>query len=164
MAFIVPFIPYIAAGIAAIGSMQQSNQAASQQQANANVADYNAKVSDQNATSALQAANANEEAQRRKDAMQIGAQKASLAENGIDLTSGTGSDLVQQSSLNAELDALNIRYQGKLQATAAKNQGILDTYSGTVSRSNAASITSSAPLGAATSALTAYGTYAGRRS
>lgn len=74
-------------------------------------------------------AGVDEEAQRRKARQFMGDQAASIAQAGIG-TGGTAANVIQQSALLAELDALNIRYGGQLkraglltQAKAAKQQG-----------------------------------------
>lgn len=137
---------------------QGQNESANQQNA-AQVNDYNAKVSEQNASNAYLAASANEEAQRRKDAMTQGSQIASLAENGIDITSGTGRDLVNQSSINSELNALNIRYQGVTQARQYEQQAVLDRYGANTYRVNASNALTAGYLGAGSKALSGYSRY-----
>ena len=124
--------------VTAVGSIAQGNAAAAQAEGQANAARYNAQVNENNAQTALQAGNANEEAQRRKSAQQLGQQRAGLAENGIGLDSGTATDLTEQSAMNAELDALNIRYQGKTQAQAYRSGAALDRARGFIGQSDAA--------------------------
>lgn len=158
---------YAAVASAAMGAVSmivQGNAAAAQQESAANAANYNAAVAGQNAQSAIQAANANEEAQRRKAAGDQGRLRAGMAENGIGLDSGTASDLTEQSSMNAELDALNIRYQGATQAQAYRSQGKLDTMQADQASSNAGAAMTSGFIGAGASALSAYGKYAGMQS
>lgn len=135
-------IPYIVAAVAAAGSYSQSKNAEK-------AADYSAKVEKVNAQNILSQAAANEDAQRRKSAVQMGQQRAALAESGISLSSGTGLDLTNESAINAERDALNIRYSGKLNADNAFAQAGLD-------QMKAKQYKNSAGLGAATSALSAY--------
>ena len=101
----------------------QKNQAGAQ----AKAAEYNAGVAAQDAENAGLIASANEDEQRRKSAIALGAQRAALTEGGIDVSSGTGADLMEQSGLNAELDALNIRYQGKLQQRGFNTQAVMST-------------------------------------
>ena len=145
--------------VTAVGSIAQGNAAAAQAEGQANAARYNAQINENNAQTALQAGNANEEAQRRKSAQQLGQQRAGLAENGIGLDSGTATDLTEQSAMNAELDALNIRYQGKTQAQAYRSGAALDRAQADQAMANASSARTSGYLTAGASALSAYGKY-----
>ena len=84
--------------------------------ANADAATYQAAVarnnkiiSDQNATYALQAGKASESNQRQKTAQTIGAQRAAMAANGIDIGSGSPLNLQADTAMIGELDALTIR-------------------------------------------------------
>lgn len=146
--------------ISVYGQLKQGQADAANQQSAAAMGDYNATVDMQNADSARLAADANEETQRRKDAMDRGAQIASLAENGIDLTSGTGADLVHQSSVNSELNALNVRYSGLTQAKQYEQQAVLDRYGANTYRVNASNIQQAAMLGAGARAMSGVSKYA----
>lgn len=149
----------ISAAVGGIGAISSANAASAQQKSAAAAADYNATMANQNADTAMQAASANEEAQRRKSAVDMGHLRAGLAESGIGLGSGTATDLTEQSAMNAELDALNIRYQGKQQARDYKAQAALGQQQSAQSRSNAKAATTSGYLTAGASALSSYGTY-----
>lgn len=146
MAAALPLILAAGAAMSAIGSIQQG-------ESQAKAANYNAAVEEQNAKNALQVANANEEAQRRKSAGDLGRMRASLAENGLSLTEGTGADLYTQSDKNAEMDALNIRYGGTVQNVNSRNQAQLF-------RMNASSARTAGYIGAASAFLSAGGSYA----
>jgi hypothetical protein len=97
------------AAMSAVSSISQASAASAAAKSAAQASDYNAAIAAQNAQTASEQGNANEEAQRRKARMVMGAQRAALAEAGIG-SDGTASDLVEQSAVNAEMDALNIRY------------------------------------------------------
>jgi hypothetical protein len=115
-----------------------------------NAAEYNQKVEAQRSTIATQQATVNESAQRRRTAMFLGRQTAAVAENaGL---SGTGLDLIEQSATEAELDALNIRYGGALESMSASSQA-------TLYGMQAEDAETSGYVGAASSALSAYGGY-----
>lgn len=152
------------ATMAAVGSISQANATKQQMQSQADASNYNSIVANQNADSALQASSANEEAQRRKSAVAMGQQRAGLAESGIGLDSGTATDLTEQSALNAEMDALNIRYQGQTQAQAYKTQSALDVQAAQQAKANASSAQTSGYLTAGASALSAYGRYSNYQS
>jgi hypothetical protein len=107
MAYVIPFIPYIAAAIGAAGAIRSAN-------VQRNAADYNAQVREQQAhTTAVQTVTAEEEARRHARKV-IGTQLAAISESGTGL-SGSNLDLLNESLYNSEMDALNIRYQGDLQ-------------------------------------------------
>lgn len=159
MAFIVPFLPYIAAGVSAVGAIAQGNAQKAQADSQAEAAQYNATIANQNADTALQAGNANEEAQRRKSAAELGQQRAGMAENGIGLDSGTATDLTESSAMNAELDALNARYNGQVQARDYKAQAALGQQQASSSRAAGQAAQTSGYLTAGASALSSYGRY-----
>jgi hypothetical protein len=94
-----------AAVVAGVGALSSAH-------AKKNAAEYNQEIAEQNAKVALDQANVNESAQRRRAARALGRQVTATADGpGL---SGTGLDLIEQSAAEAELDALNIRYAGKL--------------------------------------------------
>ena len=111
----------------------------------------NADISRQKAKIAVDQATVNEDAQRRRAAIALGTQRAAAAQSGTGLD-GTNADLFEQSSANAELDALNIRYQGKLGILSNNEQAGLDDM-----RADDAS--NAQYLNAASSALSGYGSY-----
>jgi hypothetical protein len=154
----------ISAGVGGLGAIMSARAASAQAQSQAQAQDYNAIIAKQNADSALAAASANEDAQRRKSAHEMGRLRAGLAENGIGLDSGTAGDLTAESAMNAELDALNIRYAGQQQARGYSAQAALDTASAAQSRANAKSAMTAGYLTAGASALSAYGSYVGGKS
>ena len=119
--------------------------------ANRKMAHTNADIAQQRATIAAQQSSVNEDAQRRRADYAIGTQRAAIAQGGIGFE-GTGGDLVGQSSTNAELDALNIRYGGKIGVLSATNQIGLDNAA-------ADNATTTGYVNAATGALSAYGGY-----
>jgi|GEM_PF-5527028 len=64
---------------------------------------------------------ADEQTQRRESRQIIGRQAAALAQSGTG-TGGTNANLIEQSTGNAELDALNIRYAGLLKKAGFEAQ------------------------------------------
>jgi hypothetical protein len=111
---------------------------------------YSQDVARQNAKAAADQANVNEDAQRRLGAIALGRQAAGAAEgSGL---SGTNLDVFKQSAQAAEMDALNIRYQGALGVNSSTAQAELDG----MSASNA---NSAGYLNAAAGALSSYGSY-----
>lgn len=109
-----------------------------------------ADISRQNATIAVQQSSVNEDAQRRRGAIAIGRGAAAAAEgSGLQ---GTNLDVIQQSAVDAETDALNIRYAGKLGQTSDITQAGFDD-------SGADSAQASGYLNAGAAALSSYGSY-----
>lgn len=161
MAFIGPFIPYIAAGVAAMGAMSASKAQEDNAAAQRDALNYDKAVAENNATNALQVASINEDRTRRQSAGQLGSQRAALAESGIDLTSGTGADLTHDSAVNAEMDALNVRYSGVTQAVAYRNNAKSLGNAAQVADNNRRSAQMNGPLAAGAAALSAYGSYKG---
>jgi hypothetical protein len=62
-----------------------------------------------------------EAAQRRRARAELGEQAAAIAQAGIGY-GGTAALVMEQSELNAEMDALNYRYRGVQQGTALRTQ------------------------------------------
>ncbi|MCM1339944.1 MAG: hypothetical protein NC191_09765, partial [Muribaculaceae bacterium] len=55
-------------------------------------------------------------------AQRIGSQQAAMAANGIDISSGTALDIIDDTSAMGELDALTTRYNSETKALAYENQ------------------------------------------
>jgi hypothetical protein len=138
--------------IGAVGAIHSANAQAAGYKASARANDYNAKVLAQNATIARQQANAREEAQRRVARQALGEQRAALAQAGIGL-GGSAADVYGRSAANAELDALNIRYEGELDARGLLAQSEQERYQGKVNLMNAKSAKQGGYLDAASSLL-----------
>ncbi len=158
---IMEMVQVASAAAGAISAISGGNRQAQQYNSAAQAAEYNAQVDRNRADNAMQVANANEEAQRRHARIVIGQTRAGLAQAGIG-AEGSASDVLQQSSENAELDALNIRYQGQLQAQGLTNQANLDDYTARTARSNASSARTGGWLNAGASLLSSAGTAYGR--
>lgn len=155
---ILEYLAIAGAVASAASSVSQAKAASAQAKSAAQAANYNAAVAAQNAKTALDQGNANEEAQRRKARMVMGTQRAALAEAGIG-NEGTASDLVEQSASNAEMDALNIRYEAQLQSTGFLNQSALDTLQAKNARKQASQAMTSGYINAGAGALSGYGSY-----
>lgn len=114
-------LPFIIAGVSAYGAIQQGQQqkAALQQQADQAQRDKDALINQ--ARVARQQAGAEEEAQRREARQLLATQRAAIGQAGIG-TGGTPGLLMEDSEMQAELDALNIRYGGEQQASSLLSQ------------------------------------------
>jgi hypothetical protein len=155
MAFVVPFIPYIAAAVSAIGAISQAQTASANAKSQAQAADYNAQVSRNQAYSAMQESTSAQLAQRRRAGQVLGAQRAAAAQSGVGMGGSTG-DVLEQSGALAELDALNLAYEGDLRAKGYMGQADLDAWNATQARRNAKSAMTSGYLSAAGS-LASFG-------
>jgi len=97
---------YIATALSATAtvasSVQQSNQAEAE-----------AELAKNNATAAAQQASAAEDATRRRSRSILARQRAAIAESGIGF-GGSSEVLQQDSAVQAELDALTVRYEGRM--------------------------------------------------
>jgi len=103
-------------GFSALGSIQQGK--------NQNkIAQYNAQVAENQAIAARQKAEYDEERQRTMIARMGGTQRANIAAGGGELLDA--GDVLGFSAEEAELDALAIRYGGKMSADAAQQAATL---------------------------------------
>jgi hypothetical protein len=121
-------IPFIIGGLSAAGAVVSAAQA---DQAGT----YNKAVLERQARISQAQGYLDEEAQRRRANQELGVQAASFSEAGGGL-GGTAADVARQSAVNAELDALNIRYGGLMrgsgllaQAQQAKDAGTAESTS-----------------------------------
>jgi hypothetical protein len=103
---------YIAAAASAatavVGGVQASNQAETE-----------ADIQKANAEAAAQQASAAEDLQRRRNRGVLARQRAAIAESGIGF-GGSAERLQQDSAVQAELDALNVRYEGTVRQMGFK--------------------------------------------
>lgn len=111
MAAAIPLIGLVVSGVGAVASGVQKSEAAA---ANATSMNYEAR------TAASQGYEA-EAAQRRKTGMILGSEIAAAGQSGTGYGGSTGRS-VNQSALNMEKDALNIRYKAQLQKWGYQTQ------------------------------------------
>lgn len=96
-------------------------------------ANYNARLADQNAGIATMQA-ASEEARSRNDAARLaGEQVASYGASGVTLE-GSPMTVMRESAVNAEMDALSIRYQGALKSRAYRAEADQQRFAGKQAR------------------------------
>lgn len=92
-------------------------------------AEFNAATMEAEARIARQQGAAREEAQRRRAREFLGTQRAAAGQAGVGLGGSIG-DVLEQSATEAELDALNIRYESNLQALGMENQAAITRWQG----------------------------------
>lgn len=156
-----------AAGMAAtsgalgvVSAVQSGKQASAAAQSEANMAEYNAKMSEIRARQSYAAAGVQEEELRRRGRAAVGMQLASSAEAGA----GLNADLLRESVMGIEGDAMAIRYEGDLKAQGQKDEALLQRSSADVARSRGKQAKTASYLNAATSVLGAATSYYGATS
>lgn len=142
------------AAASAYGSYSQGQQQAQNYKAQAAVAARNAMLQRQQARTARQQAGAEEEAQRRQAAQFLGTQRAAIGQSGIGY-GGSAGQLIEDSAIQAELDALNIRYGGEQQAQGLLEQARSSELESGLLRANAKQARAAGAMGAGTSLLSA---------
>lgn len=112
----------IGAGLSAVGSISSGiaqSQAASY---NAAIARNNQIAAQQNATYAIEAGTAQEEATGQKSAAQLGAVKAGIAANNINVTSGSAADVQESQRETGLLSEENVVNNAALTAYGYQTQ------------------------------------------
>lgn len=122
--------------LSAVGAVKQGQAQSASYQAQANANEYNSIVNKNNADVANQEANQKEELQRRRFNEIQGQAYAGVAQSGTGFD-GSNAKVLEQNQINAELDALNVRYQGKNQANGLLAQSEIDQYNAKTNRMNA---------------------------
>lgn len=128
-----PELMLIGGAVQAVGAIQAGQAQKAEANARAQANQYNAKVKEMQAGIERSQANAREEQQRRKGRQILGAQRAGIAQAGIGFT-GSAVDIMEQSADLAELDALNIRYEGELRSTGLLADAEAELYEADVNR------------------------------
>lgn len=124
----IPFALAAASTVTGVMGARQESKALQQQfQAKAEADRYNAAVKRQQAEAINRTYGAREEQQRRAAAIQAGGRRAAMAQSGIGLDSFD--TLEHQNQVFAEMDALNIRYEGLLESKGMLNSANVDDMS-----------------------------------
>jgi len=116
-------LPFLVSGAGSLVQGQDANTAGN----------YNARMLAMQAHTAQSQALADEQTQRRQAREVLGEQAASLAQAGGGY-GGTTAGVIDQSAVNAELDALNIRYGGTMKASGLLAQAAAARYAGKAGR------------------------------
>lgn len=129
-------ITWAAVGFQALGAIQSANTQAANQRAIAQASDYNAQVARNSAEAAMIASTSQQTAQNRQARQLAGRQRAAAAESGLGM-GGSNRDVIDQSGTLAELDQLNLAYEGTLKANGFMAQSELDSFNAQMARRNA---------------------------
>lgn len=148
-----------AAAVSGVSGLSSGLQTASADNTNAGILDRNATLSDQQAQQVYAENVQRETAQRNQAGQQLGAQRAAVAQSGFNPNTGSALDVQVNSAKNAELDALQLRYQGILQGSSLEDQATQQRYQASVQRSNAKSARTGAFISAAGAALAGAAAY-----
>ncbi|MFS6760683.1 hypothetical protein WHJ69_14435, partial [Staphylococcus aureus] len=126
-----------AAGLAAMGQIQQAQAAKASANYNAAVQENNAQIAQQNATLEGQQGAANAEQEQMKTRANVGAIKAGQAASGINVNSGSAVDVQSGAADTGMLNAITVRsnaarqaYGDQTQAANATGQSALDKAQG----------------------------------
>ncbi len=144
-----------AAILTAVSAYSASEQQKDQLESQQDIAEYNSKVSNIQAEQATKIAGIKEEDQRRQARRIIGSQIAASSESG----GGLNIDLLRQSVFDSETDALNIRYEGELNAAGQKSQANLDKFQAANFGNQASAQGKASYLNAAASLTNSYTSY-----
>lgn len=106
-----------------------AGQIAGADQANS-VARYNAAAMRQQADATLTATNSREEGFRRRNAEGFSAQRTAQLQSGVDASTGTALIGAEQQFRDADLDALQLRYEGLMEARGLKAQAQMTRWEG----------------------------------
>lgn len=105
-----------------VSGVQQANAAKAQMNYQADVNKRNAKIAQANADMKRQEGIEESRLQKIRNLQKVGAQQAAMAANGIDVSSGTALDVVEDTAAMGELDTLTTRYNAETQAQAYERQ------------------------------------------
>lgn len=138
--------------LGAYGAYATGKSDATQYLMQAQAADYNAAVTRFMAEQSLKASTADQIALRRNQRQFQGKQRAAVAQAGIG-TGGSAADVVGQSNTLAELDAMNLAYEGAARFRAALTQADFEESAGVSYRYGASSARRTGNIGMARSLL-----------
>lgn len=149
-----------AAAVKGVGSVVSGISGSAQASQQAAALDRNAALSDQQAGQVYAQGVARESAQRAQAGQQLGEQRAAVAESGFNPNTGSALDVQVQSVRNAELDALQTRYQSILQGGTLEDQARQDRYAARTARASARNSLIAGGISAAAGLLGGFGNYA----
>lgn len=123
--------------VGGVASYQSGKNTQAMYNYQAQINENNAKIANNNAAQERQSGLEEARLQRMKTLQNIGSQQAAMAGNGIDITSGTALDTIEDTAQFGELDALMIEYNSEKtalnfeqQANNFANQANLDRLAG----------------------------------
>jgi hypothetical protein len=145
MAVAIPYLLGAAVATTAASAVisYQGNKAAARS-ARA-IGEANAQLDLQQAAVTQQQAQSEADVVRARNLRLTATQKTTFLKSGLTLDSGTAQDVVYDSSVQGELDALNVLYKGNISAGFSRKQAAISRYEG-ASRSTAYSYAATTSL------------------
>jgi len=134
--FSSPIFQIASTAFQVIGAISDANSKSDAYESQAQWNEYNATIQRQNADSALQQSSSEQARQNRRARQVMGEQRAATAQSGTGF-GGSNADLLDQSATLAELDMLNIAYEGQMRARGSEIQAQGEDYSAGVNKGNA---------------------------
>jgi hypothetical protein len=125
------------AGSSLASNISQSGAVRSQGLFQKQQSDMNARISEMRATDAIERGNAAASAKIKQGKQVIGAQRAALAAQGIDIGVGSALEIQYDTKRIAEMDAITIKNNAWQEAWGYKVQALNDTASGNFQNSAA---------------------------
>lgn len=129
---IIPIVSGIASVASTAFSIYQGIQEGEYQR---DIADYNVRIAENEAKDTRNVATEKENIHRRKVASVATSQRASFGAKGVDINTGSAADLIEDTSLLGEVDALRIRETGSKQVDALGREASLIDAQGNQARS-----------------------------
>lgn len=129
-----PAIMIAASAASALGAIGQANSQAAMLQSQSATAQYNARIAEQQAKQAVDVSVVQQLAQRRQARQVLGNQRAAIAQSGVG-AGGSNRDILERSETLAELDALNLAYEGTVKSRGYLAQRDIDEFQASVYQS-----------------------------
>lgn len=143
--------------VGAMGQVQQAQAQAAAAKYNAKVQKMNARVAERRAVDAIERGGIEEQRKRMEVARIKGQQQAAMAANGVDLSFGSPLDVMVDTAVMGELDALMIRSNAYREAYDHKVNAANHRAGAQMSRLEANSALTGGYLGAAGTVLSGVG-------
>ena len=156
-------ISAVSTAFSVIGAISDANSRSDAYENQAAWNNYNATIDRQNADAALQQSASEQGRQNRRARQILGEQRAASLQSGTG-TGGSNADLLDQSATLAELDMLNIAYEGQMRARGHEIQAQGEDYSSRTNRSNARNARRAGIFSAGRSLLSGFSGGIGRSS
>lgn len=149
------------AAVGTFGAIQQGNAAKNAAEYQAAVDRNNQQVAAWQAADALERGQEAERQQRLRAQSALGSQKAAMAANGLDLTSGSPLDILGDTAMYGELDALTIRSNAEREAYGYRVQSQNFSTNAQLSQMRGSAAQTAGMIGAGSTLLTGAGQAAG---
>lgn len=145
------------AGVSALGNYMQGQIEAGRLEFNAKIAEENAALADLAAKDITKKGKIDTRIYRRRVKAFIGEQRATYGASGVDVTAGAPADVIEDTYLAGEADAMAIRRNASLEAWGLKSRAAGFRSEAGMMRVGAANAESAASLAAGTTLMTGAG-------